>query len=202
MRRQLASIQRCCNLFQLSGLLFRSHVAWFVAECGRCWLCDTRNVTAEKQSTKLEQITAPLQVDSAQSVWGGKKSKGEGSIVAPVLHQCIGMICQPYPRDKVNYAALRIIRVHIATAAIPMRIPMLTSICSADTRGRHNESRLPLTPHQKRTQDRFGIPATIPVPYEPPGSGLSENMKMKKIYRGTLTSDFSKPSFFIEIHVD
>ena len=53
-------IQRCCNLFQLSGLLFRSHVAWFAAECGRCWLCDTRNVTAEKQSTKLEQITAPL----------------------------------------------------------------------------------------------------------------------------------------------
>ena len=55
-----AFVQRCCNLFQLSGLLFRSHVAWFAAECGRCWLCDTRNVTAEKQSTKLEQITAPL----------------------------------------------------------------------------------------------------------------------------------------------
>ena len=53
-------VQRCCNLFQLSGLLFRSHIAWFAAECGRCWLCDTRNVTAEKQSTKLEQITAPL----------------------------------------------------------------------------------------------------------------------------------------------
>ena len=36
------------------------------------------------------------------------------------------------------------------------------------------------TPHQKRTQDRFVIPATFPVPYEPPGSGLSENMKIKK----------------------
>ena len=70
---------------------------------------------------------------------------------------------------------------------------------------KHSPSTNPVnsdTPHQKRTQDRFGIPATIPVPYEPPGSGLSENMKMKKIYRGTLTSDFSKTSFFIEIHID
>ena len=53
------------------------------------------------------------------------------------------------------------------------------------------------TLHQKRTQVRFWIPATIPAPYEPPWSGLSENIKIKKIYRGTLTSDFSKTSFLL-----
>ena len=39
---------------------------------------------------------------------------------------------------------------------------------------------------QKRKEARFWFPATIPAPYEPPGSGLSENIKIKKIYGGTL----------------
>ena len=36
---------------------------------------------------------------------------------------------------------------------------------------------------QKRKEVRFEFPATIPVPYEPPGSGISGNINLKKIYR-------------------
>ena len=36
---------------------------------------------------------------------------------------------------------------------------------------------------QKQKEVRFEFPATIPVPYEPPGSGLSGNINFKKIYR-------------------
>ena len=38
----------------------------------------------------------------------------------------------------------------------------------------------------KGTQDRFWIPERIPASYEPPGCRLSENIKIKKIYGGTL----------------
>ena len=37
---------------------------------------------------------------------------------------------------------------------------------------------------QKWKVVRFWFPATIPVPYEPPGSRLSENIKMKNLQRG------------------
>ena len=57
------------------------------------------------------------------------------------------------------------------------------------------------TPLQRVQQVLLWFPATIPAPYELPGSGLSENIKLEKIYRGTLTSEFSKTSFFIEIQV-
>ena len=42
------------------------------------------------------------------------------------------------------------------------------------------------TPLQKVQQVFLWIPATILAPYEPPWSRLSENMKFKKICRGTL----------------
>ena len=47
---------------------------------------------------------------------------------------------------------------------------------------------------QKRKEVRFEFPATIPVPYEPPGSGLSGNINSKKIYRGVdlYCSSYSK----------
>ena len=47
---------------------------------------------------------------------------------------------------------------------------------------------------QKRKEVRFEFPATIPVPYEPPGSGLSGNINFKKIYRGVnfYCSSYSK----------
>ena len=60
---------------------------------------------------------------------------------------------------------------------------------------------LTTTPLQKVQQVLLWFPATIPAPHELPGSGLSENIKIKKIYRGTLTSEFSKTSFYIEIQV-
>ena len=59
------------------------------------------------------------------------------------------------------------------------------------------ESDLAITPLQKVQQVLLWLPVTIPVPYELPGSGLSENMKIKKIYRGTLTSEFSKNNFLL-----
>ena len=55
-------------------------------------------------------------------------------------------------------------------------------------------------PCGKGTQDRFCIPARIPASYEPSGSRLSENKKIKKIYGGTHTSEFSKTSFFVDIY--
>ena len=53
------------------------------------------------------------------------------------------------------------------------------------------------TPLLKVQQVLLWLPATIPAPYELPGSGLSENIKIKKIYRGTLTSELSKTSFLL-----
>ena len=53
-----------------------------------------------------------------------------------------------------------------------------------------------ITPLQKVQQVLLWFPATIPAPYELPESGLSENVKIKKIYRGTLASEFSKPVFY------
>ena len=49
-----------------------------------------------------------------------------------------------------------------------------------------NEFAVPVTLGGKGTQDRFWIPERIPASYEPPGSRLSENIKIKKIYGGTL----------------
>ena len=49
---------------------------------------------------------------------------------------------------------------------------------------------------QKQKEVRFEFPVTIPVPYEPPGSGLSENIKIKKIYREVLSRKISKTTFF------
>ena len=50
------------------------------------------------------------------------------------------------------------------------------------------------TPLQKVQQVLLWFPATIPPPYEPPWNRLSENMKFKKICRGTLIyySSYSK----------
>ena len=52
------------------------------------------------------------------------------------------------------------------------------------------------TPHQKGTQVRFGLPARIPAPYELPWSGLSENIKIKKIFGEVLRRKCSKITFF------
>ena len=55
------------------------------------------------------------------------------------------------------------------------------------------------TPLQKRKQVRFELPARIPAPCELPGVRLSENVKIKIIYRGTLSSDSWKTSYFQRI---
>ena len=49
-----------------------------------------------------------------------------------------------------------------------------------------------LTLLQKRKEVRFWFPATIPAPYEPPGSALSGDIKFKKFCLGPLTNKFSK----------
>ena len=41
-----------------------------------------------------------------------------------------------------------------------------------------------ITPHQKGTQVKFWLPVRIQAAYEPPWCRLSENKKIKKIYRG------------------
>ena len=54
---------------------------------------------------------------------------------------------------------------------------------------------------QKRKEVRLEFPATIPVPYEPPGSGLLENIKIKKIYREVISRQISKTTFFLDIFI-
>ena len=44
--------------------------------------------------------------------------------------------------------------------------------------GVKREGGLEVTPLQKVQQVLLWFPATIPAPYEPPGSGLSENIKI------------------------
>ena len=64
--------------------------------------------------------------------------------------------------------------------------------CARSVRPSTGRGRTSGTLHQKGTQVRFLFPARIPAPHDLPWNGLSENVKIKKIYRGVLSRKFWK----------
>ena len=92
--------------------------------------------------------------------------------------------------DRLGDSAHRASSWHaiIGTESTPPRL-IAEQICNPST------FCCPPTPLQKGTQVRFWFPTTIPAPFEPPWSGISENIKIKKIYRGVLINTFSKTTF-------